>query len=93
MGIFSRGTRPAQPAVDDAGGDTLMMGQEPAGASEGDAFAAARCAGAAHTCGRDTARCGWQCLPLIGHLPAQRQLSILSTTLALSLLLSAARSP
>lgn len=28
MGIFSRSTRPAQPAADDAGGDTLMMGQE-----------------------------------------------------------------
>lgn len=101
MGIFSRGTRPAQPAADDAGGDTLMMGQEqaqeqtqePAAASsEGEVPLRLRDAlvlraPAAATTTPPDAGSSFR-LPLIGHLPAQRQLSILSSTLAVSLLLS-----
>jgi len=92
MGIFSRGTRPAQPEAEPADGDTLMMGQEPAAASEADAPLRLRDAlvlraPAAAAAPLDAA--GGFRLPLIGHLPAQRQLSILSTTLAVSLLLSA----
>src|SRR5574343_951726 len=100
MGIFSRSTRPAQPAADDAGGDTLMMGQEqereqkqePAAASsEGEVPLRLRDAlvlrAPAATATPPDAGGSFR-LPLIGHLPAQRQLSILSSTLAVSLLLS-----